>query len=90
MPMRSPLPGGPILTDSPQLDQLALRRLLALTWDAISEQELHAQDQLTAALHAGATSIRIEQSALAPVIVVEVGGVDLFETDIRNVLPWAD
>ena len=74
----------------PQFDQIALRRLMAMTWDAISAQELHAQDQLTAALRAGHSSIRVEQSALAPVIVVEVGGVDLLETDIRNVLHGAD
>jgi len=77
------------MTD-PQLDAAALQTLMGYTLDAIAKQDPRARELLTSALHAGATSIRIEQSALAPVIVVEVGGVDLFETDIRNVLPWAD
>ena len=70
----------------PDLDVEALRRLLPYVHEAIAAQPPHIADQLGAALREGDTKFRLEQSAVAPVVIVSVAGVDLAEVDVRNLL----
>ncbi len=67
-------------------DAEAMHRLLTLLHAAIDEQDPHVQDQLRAALRDGRTSLRFEQSALAPVAVVVIDGHDVAEVDVRNLV----
>lgn len=69
-----------------EADSLALHRLLPYVQKAIAAQEPHVADQLDAALREGRTTFRVEPSAVAPVVVVVVDGVDLVEVDVRNLL----
>lgn len=68
------------------LDTAALRRLIPLVDDALSKQEPHIADQLRAAMRDRDTELRFDQSVVGLVAVVVVGGVELFEVDIRNLL----
>ena len=70
----------------PDIDTEALRRLLPYVYQAIEAQPPHVADQLSTALREGRTSLRLEQSAVAPVVVVSADGHDLAEVDVRNLL----
>lgn len=73
----------------PDIDTDALRRLTVYLHDAIAAQPPHVADQLDAALREGRTSLRLEQSVVAPVVIVSVNGHDLAEVDVRNLLDGA-
>lgn len=70
----------------PDIDAEALQRLMAYVWRAVDAHPQHEADQLEAAMREGRVSLRCEQSALAPVIIVSVAGHDLAEVDVRNLL----
>ncbi len=67
----------------PDVDLQAMTRLMPFVFDAIAKQPPHVADQLNAALRQGDTSFRLEQSAVAPVVVVVVAGVEVAEVDVR-------
>ncbi len=63
----------------PDVDEIALERLVPYLRAAVAAQPAHVRDQLDAALADGRTALRVEPSAVAPVVVVVVDGVDLAE-----------
>ncbi len=68
-------------------DDSALQQLLPYVEEAIDAQPVHVADQLRAAFHDGKTQLRIDQSAVAPVVVVLIDGYEVAEVDVRNLLP---
>jgi hypothetical protein len=70
----------------PDVDLIALERLLPYLHDAVSAQPPHVADQLDAALREGRTSLRFEPSAAGAVVVVSVDGHEVAEVDLRNVV----
>lgn len=68
------------------LDSAALRRLVPFVHAAMSKQEAHVADQLRAAMRDRDTELKFEQSAVGLVAVVVIGGIELFEVAVRNLL----
>ena len=72
------------------IDLAGLRRLFALTWDAIAEQDSHVRDQLEAFMRDGLVWFRFVDRDGVPTALVTVGGYDVAEVDIRRLVPLDD
>ncbi len=70
----------------PDVDLIALERLLPYLREAIAAQPTAVADQLDAALREGRTSLRFEPSAAGAVVVVSVDGHEVAEVDLRNLV----
>jgi hypothetical protein len=64
----------------------ALQRLMRYVENSLDAQDVAVGDQLRAALHDGLTSLRIEESALSPVVVVTIRGLDVCEVSLSRLV----